>query len=113
MLLMTHVVRLCFSNECAQRNDSGNMRRFRPGEPDCSAAAIRRLAGYYRRMGFERSQPGIVSTRCPRAHGVGARGVVTTSAVAGLLRPCFFHRGISAELQGVSAVPVREVDPSH
>lgn len=30
---------------------------FREGEPDCSAAAIRRLAGYYRRMGFERSRP--------------------------------------------------------
>lgn len=32
--------------------------RFREGEPDCSAAAIRRLARYYRRMGFERSHPG-------------------------------------------------------
>ena len=30
---------------------------FREREPDCSAAAIRRLAGYYRRMGFERSRP--------------------------------------------------------
>ena len=29
---------------------------FRDGEPDCSAAAIRRLADYYRRMGFERSR---------------------------------------------------------
>jgi GNAT superfamily N-acetyltransferase len=32
--------------------------RFREEKPDCSAAAIRRLAGYYRRMGFERSYPG-------------------------------------------------------
>jgi GNAT superfamily N-acetyltransferase len=30
---------------------------FREGQPDCSAAAIRRLTGYYRRMGFERSRP--------------------------------------------------------
>jgi GNAT superfamily N-acetyltransferase len=31
--------------------------RFHPEKPDCSAAAIRRLAGYYRRMGFVRSRP--------------------------------------------------------
>lgn len=31
--------------------------RFRLREPDCSATAIRQIAGYYRRMGFERSQP--------------------------------------------------------